>query len=107
MSTKPTGHVDAFFAFFGKRKSDPEPPTPAWWESEWRIVRAEYEIGRRFSYLGRIMTVAKYGWRWNHDYSTTPTLVCDYADDTGVLHQREFTVEELPLLTLLAKNARL
>jgi len=79
-------------------KPRPEPakprPEPAnqWWEADWAKVRAAYPVGRQFEYLGRKMVVASYSCT-----DEEPCLIAEYADDRGILHKWQFTVQMLLL----------
>lgn len=87
---------------FKKRKEEKKPletEKPIWWP-EWEGVRQRYPIGRKFHYLGREMVVFRHkqffpGYISFDIYisATTPALICEYADDNGVLREWAFPME--------------
>lgn len=60
--------------------------------NKWKDICTKYPVGYDFEYLGRNMIVAQ------HLHNV---LVCEYADNNGILHEWEFYPNMSDLLNTL------
>jgi hypothetical protein len=60
-------------------------------------LRGAFSIGERFEYLGRTCIVTGYGWG-EMDIGWIPRLMCDYADELGVIRHIQFRPHEVDAL---------
>lgn len=68
----------------------------SWLETETDKLKEFCNIGETFSYLGRTLVVKGYTELGIGTF--LPRLVCDYADEKGVIHTITFKVSELEAL---------
>ena len=76
------------FGWFKKRE-DPD-------EQKFARLYELFKIGDTFKYLGRECVVCNYS-VWT-GFSALPCLVCDYADNHGVIHQVKFRLDEAEII---------
>jgi len=85
-----------------KKKQEKKYESPAWW-SLWQELKEKYPVGRSFDYLGRKMIVSRHELYFpGMEYFPTqyPKIICEYADDHGVLHEWSFPIEQWKVLSL-------
>lgn len=77
---------------FTKKESKPD-----WCEEGIAKLKAFRDVGQTFNYLGRTCIVSRHCEWWPYA-GCIPRLVCDYADDYGVIRQAVFRIDEIPAL---------
>lgn len=79
-------------------KSKPKPPPEKHWtEVGHDRLLATFDLGETFQYLGRTCVVTGY---FKFDgFWLCPSLVCDYADEHGVIREIIFRVDEAERLS--------
>lgn len=86
---------------FKKKKEEKYTP-PAWWNL-WQELKEKYPVGRSFEYLGRKMIVVKHE-NYFPGMGTfspiLPSIICEYADELGVLHEWSFPLGTWKVLSL-------
>lgn len=67
-------------------------------------MRAVFKLGDTFQYLGRTCIVVGYG-EHEMDIGWIPRLMCDYADDHGVIRHISFTPHEVENVLVIRRNS--
>lgn len=83
--------------WWNRKKQDPKPD---WQQEAINEMIAFRKRGETLTYLGVKMIVSGY-WRvapLPNGFELIPTLICDYVDVHGVLHQVGFGIEEMSSL---------
>ena len=87
---------------FKKKEKKPENSAPEWW-GMWTELKDKYPVGRSFEYLGRKMIVSRHRHYFpgmGYFLPVYPEIICEYADDHGVLHEWAFPMENWKVLSL-------